>query len=141
MSAKTMRLDIVSAQAAIFSGEVSFISVTGKVGELGIYPGHTPLLTSVKPGQVRATLAGGEENVFYMSGGMIEVQPGHATLLADTALRAEDIDEAAALNAQEQAEKIVSEQKSGLEYSQALADIAEASAQLQAIRMLKKHRR
>ena len=136
----TMRLDIVSAQAAIFSGDVCFVSVTGMIGELGIYPGHTPLLTSVKPGQIRATLANGSDDVFYMSGGMIEIQPNHITLLADTAIRAEDIDEAAALAAQERAEKVAADKKTGIEYSQALAEIAETSAQLQAIRMLRKHR-
>lgn len=138
MAAKMMELDIVSAEASIFSGQVAFLAVTGKAGELGIYPGHTALLTSLKPGQVRAQLAGGAEEVFYISGGMLEVQPNSVTVLADTAVRAGDLDQAAAQAAKERAEKVLVEQKSGIEYSRALTELAEAAAQLRAIESLRK---
>lgn len=138
MTEKTMQLDIVSAEKALFHGVVKFLSVTGSVGELGIYPGHTPLLTALKPGQVRAELSEGREEVFYISGGMLEVQPGVATILADTAVRAADLDEAAAQAAVLHAEKALGERKAGIEYSTALTELAEATAQLRAIQMLRK---
>lgn len=134
---KTLELDIVSAEASIFNGEVSFVAVTGSVGELGIYPGHAPLLTALKPGQIRATLKDGKEEVFYMSGGMLEVQPTVVSILADTALRADDLDEAAAQAAKLHAEKILQQKTAGMEYSRALAELAEAAAQLRAISMLR----
>jgi F-type H+-transporting ATPase subunit epsilon len=134
----TMELDIVSAEVSIFTGQVKFLSVTGKSGELGIAPGHTALLTSLKPGQISATLENGQEEVFYISGGMLEVQPHTATVLADTAVRAEDLDEAAAQAAKERAEKALADQKSGIEYSTALSELAEAAAQLRAIAALRK---
>lgn len=134
---KTIQLDIVSAESSIFKGEVRFVSVTGTVGELGIHPGHAPLLTVLKPGQIHATLADGKEEVFYMSGGMLEVQPSMVSILADTALRADDLDEAAALAAKKHAEKILQEKTDGMEYSRALAELAEAAAQLRAISMLR----
>src|SRR3989338_5131093 len=105
MTSATLRLDIVSAEKQIFSGEAVMIFVTGEMGELGIAPGHSQLLTSLRPGYVRAVLPDKEEEVFYISGGMLEVQPYIATVLADTVIRADDIDEAAALSAKEQAEK------------------------------------
>jgi len=134
---KTIELDIVSAEASIFNGKVTFVSVTGTVGELGINPGHSPLLTSLKPGQIRAVLENGAEEVFYMSGGMLEVQPNMISILADTALRADDLDEAAALTAKAHAEKILQQKTEGMEYSTALAELAEAAAQLRAISMLR----
>jgi len=134
----TMELDVVSAEASIFTGRVTFLSVTGKAGELGIYPGHTALLTSLKPGQISATLEEGEEEVFYISGGMLEIQPDVVTVLADTAVRAGDLDEAAAQAAKERAEKTLAEQKSGIEYSTALTELAEAAAQLRAIAALRR---
>lgn len=137
MVAQLMQLDIVSAEAAIFSGEVKLLVATGSAGELGIYPGHTALLTALKPGQIRAILPDDSEEVFYMSGGMLEVQPNCVTVLADTAQRAADIDQAAALAAKEDAERRITEQKSGKEYSQALANLAEAAAQLRAIEMIR----
>lgn len=133
-----MQLEIVSAQAAIFTGTVEQVIVTGSMGELGIYPGHTALLTSLKPGQIQAVLEGGKEDVFYISGGMLEVQPDVVTVLADTALRATDLDEAAALLAKEEAEKKLEEQKAGIEYSAAMSELAEAAAQLRAISLLRK---
>lgn len=134
---KTIQLEIVSAEASIFSGEVRFVSVTGAAGELGIYPGHAPLLTSLKPGQIHAVLNDGSEEVFYMSGGMLEIQPTMISILADTAYRADDLDEAAATTAKQQAEKILEQTTTGLEYSKALAELAEAAAQLRAISLLR----
>ncbi len=134
---KTIELDIVSAEASIFNGEVQFVSVTGTMGELGIHPGHAPLLTALKPGQIRATLKDGKEEVFYMSGGMLEIQPTMISVLADTALRADDLDEAAVLTAKAHAEKILQQKTEGMEYSKALSELAEAAAQLRAISMLR----
>lgn len=141
MSAKTMQLEIVSAERALFSGRVRALVATGSVGELGIYPGHTALLTSLKPGQIFVTLEDGREEVFYMSGGMLEVQPEIVTVLADVAVRAADLDEAAALEAKELAQKRLSEQKSGIEYSRALSELAEAAAQLKAIETIRRQAR
>lgn len=138
MTQQNMELDIVSAEAAIFTGAITFLAVTGSLGEIGIFPGHTALLTSLKPGQVKATLSNGEEEVFYISGGMLEVQPKIVTILADTAVRATDLDEVAAKAAQAHAQKILSEHKAGVEYSTALTELAEAAAQLRAIQMLRK---
>lgn len=135
---KTMQLDIVSAEAAIFHGRVKLLTVTGSVGELGIHPGHTALLTSLKPGQIMVTLEDGHEEVFYISGGMLEIQPGTATVLADTATRAADLDEAAAIAAKEEAERKLAEQKSGIEYTRALTELAEAAAQLRTIEKLRR---
>ena len=134
---KTIELDIVSAEAAIFHGNVRFVVVTGSMGELGIHPGHAPLLTALKPGQIHATLENGEEAVFYMSGGMLEIQPNMISILADTALRAEDLDEASAKAAKIKAEKILQKQSEGIEYSKALSELAEAAAQLRAISLLR----
>lgn len=133
----TIELDIVSAESSIFNGKVKFVSVTGAAGELGIHPGHSPLLTSLKPGQIKALLENGKEEVFYMSGGMLEVQPHMVSILADTAVRADDLDEAAALAAQSHAQKILQEKNAGMEYSKALSELAEAAAQLRAISMLR----
>jgi len=141
MAQKTMQLEIVSAEAAIFTGAVEQIIVSGSMGELGIYPGHTALLTSLKPGQICATLEGGKEEVFYISGGMLEVQPESVTVLADTALRAADLDEAAAMSAKEDAERKVKDQKAGIEYSKAMTELAEAAAQLRAIELIRKQAR
>ncbi len=138
MAQETMQLDIVSAESEIFSGKVKALIATGSAGELGIYPGHTALLTSLKPGQIRAILENDEEEIFYMSGGMLEVQPEVVTVLADTAVRAADLDEAAALAAKEEAEKTITEHKAGVEYSRALSELAEAAAQLRAIEMLRR---
>lgn len=136
-----MQLDIVSAQAAIFSGQVKLLIATGQGGELGIYPGHTALLTALKPGQIRAVLQDDSEEVFYMSGGMLEVQPDCVTVLADTAQRATDLDEAAVLAVKEAAERQLTERKAGIEYSKALSELAEAAAQLRAIDMIRRKTR
>ncbi len=136
--AMTVHLDIVSAEAQIFSGLVEMISATGKMGELGILPGHTPLLTSLKPGLIRTVKQGGEEEIFYISGGILEVQPDIVTVLADTAARAGDLDEAAAFEAKERAEKLLENKNSEFEYGAALSELAEAAAQLRAIQELRK---
>src|SRR6266567_3732482 len=133
MTNATLRLDIVSAEKEIFSGEVENIFITGEMGELGIAPGHSQLLTTLKPGYVRATLLNKEEEIFYISGGMLEVQPYIVSVLADTAMRADDIDEAAALTAKEQAEKALSGKTSTIDIAKATAELAEVTAQIQAI--------
>ncbi len=136
--AMTMHCDIVSAEKKIFSGLVEMVVATGSLGDLGVLPGHTPLLTGLIPGPVRIIKPGGEEEVFYVSGGFLEVQRGIVTLLADTAVRANDVSEAAALEAKEQAEKAMLNQSSEFEYSRAVAQLAEAAAQLRALRQLRK---
>lgn len=138
---KTMQLEIVSAEASVFSGAVIKLVVTGSAGELGIYPGHTALLTSLKPGQIHASFLDGREEWFYISGGILEVQPDVATVLADTAIRAADLDEAAVVAAKEAAEKIIAQGKSDFDYSRALSELAEAAAQLRAIDHLRKRAR
>ncbi len=135
---ETMKLDIVSAEASVFTGTVKFLAVTGETGELGIHPGHTALLTALKPGQIKVTMADDSEEVFYISGGMLEVQPDAVTVLADTAVRAGDLDEAAVQASKERAEKTLEKQKAGIEYSRAVSELAEAAAQLRAIQTLRK---
>lgn len=141
MTIGTLRLDIVSAEKQIFSGEVVMVFVTGDMGELGIAPGHSQLLTNLRPGYVRAILPNREEDVFYISGGMLEVQPYIASVLADTAIRAADIDEAAAITAKEQAEKVLAGKMSAMDIARATAELAEITAQIRAIQHLKKHAR
>jgi F-type H+-transporting ATPase subunit epsilon len=134
----TMHCDIVSAERSIFSGLVEMVVAAGAIGDLGVTPGHAPLLTALIPGPVRLVKAGGEEEIFYVSGGFLEVQRGVVTLLADTALRADDLDEAAALQAMEEAERAIANQGAEFEYSAAAAQLAEAAAQLRALRQIKK---
>lgn len=137
--AMTMHVDVVSAEEEIFSGPATMLFAPGAMGDLGILPRHAPLLTSIKPGEVRiVTEQGAEEIVLYVSGGMLEIQPEAVTILADTAQRASDIDEAAALEAKERAEKLLSDQKDDVDYAAASAELAEAMAQLQAVQRLKK---
>jgi F-type H+-transporting ATPase subunit epsilon len=138
--AATMHCDIVSAEKEIFSGRVTMVVATGTLGELGIMPGHAPLLTGIKPGPVRLKLESGEEQVFFASGGFLEVQPGVVTVLADTALRADDLDAAAAAQAKEQAERALEDQSAEFEFSIAAAQLAEASARLRTLDELKKRR-
>lgn len=133
-----IHLDIVSAEKAIFSGEVELVVATGLMGEVGIVYGHAPLLTQLKPGEVRITTADGKEDVFYISGGMLEVQPGRATVLADEAERADSLDEAEALKAKERAEQAMANRDSDFDYTLAAADLARAAAQVQAIRKFRK---
>ena len=134
----SFQLEIVSAEKSIFSGTVSSLVATGVLGELGISPGHAPLLTSLKPGAVKVTDKEGNEEHFYVSGGMLEVQPHVTTILADTASRADDVDEAAAIAAKESAEKAMADQSSEIEYSVAAAELAEAVAQLRTLQGLRK---
>ena len=137
----TMQCDIVSAEQEIFSGPVAMISLRGTLGELGILPGHAPLLTGIRPGVVQLRLPNGEEEVFYASGGFLEIQPGVVTILADTAARAEDIDEAAAAEARQTAERALSEQAADFDFSLATAQLAQAAAQLRTVEALRKRRR
>lgn len=137
----TFQCDIVSAETEIFSGRVQQLSATGTIGELGIMPGHAPLLTGIRPGPLRLTLENGDEDVFFASGGFLEVQPGIVTVLADTALRADDIDEAAAKSAQEHAEKELSDQRADLDLAAAAAALAESLAQQRTLDELRKRRR
>ena len=138
--AMTFHCDIVSAEKEIFSGRATMLSATGTIGELGIMAGHAPLLTGVRPGPVRLQLDNGEEEVFFASGGYLEVQPGVVTILADTALRAEDIDEASAVAAQQEAERALSEQTAEMEFSTAAAMLAEATARQRTLAELRKRR-
>lgn len=135
--AMTMHCDIVSAEKSVFSGLVEMVVAAGSLGDLGIAPGHAPLLTALIPGPVKLTLQNGEEEVFYVSGGFLEVQPGAVTLLSDTALRADDLDEVAAQQAVEDAEKAIANQGAEFDYSIAAAQLAEAAAQLRALRKIK----
>lgn len=135
----TMHVDIVSAEAEIFSGPANMVFAPAIMGEVGIMPRHAPLLTKIKPGEVRVvTNDGKDEEFYYVSGGMLEIQPSGVTILADTALRAQDIDEAAALQAKEHAEKILADRKDEVDYAGAEAELAEAIAKLQAIKKIKK---
>lgn len=136
--AMTMHCDIVSAEKSIFSGLVEMVVASGSLGDLGIAPGHAPLLTALIPGPVKLVLSGGEEEVFYVSGGFLEVQRGVVTLLADTALRADDLDEASAITAMDDAEKAIANQTAAFEYSIAATQLAEAAAQLRALRQMRK---
>jgi F-type H+-transporting ATPase subunit epsilon len=134
----TLRLDIASAEAEIYSGQVDMVFATGVLGDLGIAPGHAPLLTALKAGNIRAILTDKREEVFYISSGMLEVQPYVVTILADTVLRVRDIDEAAALAAKERAEKMLQDQTSEINIAKATSELAEAAAQIRAVQRLKK---
>ena len=136
--AMTMHVDIVSAEAEIFSGPAHMVFAPGVMGELGIMPRHAPLLTRLKPGEVRVRTPEGKEEFFYVSGGVLEVQPHSITILSDTAQRAKDLDEAAALEAKHHAEQRLQDQVSEFDYAQAQTELAEAMAQLQAIQKLRK---
>ena len=134
----TVHCDIVSADESLFSGAVEMIVATGSLGELGITPGHAPLLSDLRPGPVRLVKENGEEEVYYLSGGYLEVQPGSIAILADTAVRAGDIDEAAAADAMKTAEQAIANQSSEIEYSKAASMLAEATAQLRTVQTLRK---
>lgn len=136
--AMTVHLDVVSAEDRIFSGLVETIQVTGSEGELGIHPGHAPLITALNPGMVRLVKQHGEEEFIYIAGGMLEVQPGSITVLADTAVRAKDLDEKAALEAKTRAEEHIANAGVDFDYAQAAAELAEAIAQIRLIRKLRK---
>jgi F-type H+-transporting ATPase subunit epsilon len=134
----TIQVEIVSAEEEIWSGEGTMVFAPGEMGELGIAPRHTPLITRLKPGDVRVQQEGGEEQFFVISGGILEVQPHVVTVLSDTAIRAHDLDEAAAQEAQKRAEDAMRDNTSAMEYAQAQAELASAVAQLRAIEKLRK---
>ncbi len=138
--ASTMQLDIVSAEEEIFSGDVEFVVARATEGEIGIMPRHAPLLAMLQPGEVRVRRPGGEEQFFFVSGGMIEVQPKAVTILADTAMRAKDLDEAAAQEAKQRAEEAIRNRSGEMDYAQVQAELAAAAAQIRAIQSLRKHR-
>jgi len=136
--AMTMHVDIVSAEAEIFSGRATMLFAPAIMGDVGVLPQHAPLLTKIKAGEVRVVIDGKEEETFYVSGGMLEIQPSGVTILADTALRADNIDEAAAIEAKERAEKAMQDRKSGVDYATAESELLEAVAKLQTIKNIKK---
>ena len=137
----TLHVDIVSAEAAIYSGLAEYVIAPAEMGEVGIYPRHTPLLSRLKPGSVRIKSPDrAEEDLIYVSGGILEVQPGVITILSDTAMRGADLDEARALEAKRQAEEAMKNRTSSMDYARAQAELAEAVAQLQAIQKLRKVR-
>lgn len=135
----TFRCDIVSAEEEIFHGEATMLVATGEMGELGIAPRHAPLITRLKPGKVVVTLPNGEQLDFAVSGGLLEVQPQVVTVLADTAIRAEDIDEAAVLAAKAEAERMLAGRGEQMDVAEAQAKLAEVMAQLQALERLRKN--
>jgi F-type H+-transporting ATPase subunit epsilon len=135
----TIRVDVVSAEQEIFKGDATLVVAPGEMGELGIAPRHAPLITRLKPGQVRVVMEDGEEQFFYVSGGILEVQPQVVTILTDTAIRAKDLDEAAAKQAKEEAERAIANRGDAMEIAEAQAKLAEAVAQLQALERLRKN--
>ena len=138
--AMTMHLDIVSAEKELFSGRAEIVVAPAIMGEVGIHARHTPLLTPLKPGEVRITLQGGKEESIYVSGGMMEVQPSTVTILSDTAVRAQDLDEAAALEAKQAAEEAIKDREGEMEIAEAQSKLLEAVAQLQMIERFRKKR-
>ncbi|MBW6392948.1 MAG: F0F1 ATP synthase subunit epsilon [Halomonas sp.] len=136
--AKSFTCNIVSAEASIFSGEIEQIVASGIMGDLGILPGHAPLLTELQPGPIRVIHDGGQEENYYVSGGFLEVQPDVVTVLADSASRASDLDEAAAEEARQHALRAFNEKSAEMDYTRAAAELAEAVAQLRTIQQLRK---
>ncbi|HAI59459.1 MAG TPA: F0F1 ATP synthase subunit epsilon [Xanthomonadaceae bacterium] len=135
----TIRCDIVSAEKEIFQGDATLVVATAELGEIGIAPRHAPLITRLKPGKVIVTRPNGEKLDFYVSGGMLEVQPQVVTVLADTVERAEDLDEAAALKAKEEAERILANRSEAMSVAEAQVQLQQAMAQLQALERLRKN--
>ncbi len=136
----TVHIDVVSAEESIFSGEAEFVAAPAQMGEVGIYPHHAPMITSIKPGALRIKLADkNEEQLIYISGGILEVQPGVVTVLADTAIRGHDLDEAQANAAKKAAEEAMKNRASDVDYAKAQAELAEAIAQIQAIQKLRQN--
>jgi len=136
--AATIKVDVVSAEESIFDGQAKFVALPGEAGELGILPGHTPLITRIRPGAVRIVAESGDEEFVFVAGGILEVQPGAVTVLADTAIRGKDLDEAKAADARKRAEEALQNAGSNLEYATAQAELAYAVAQLAAIQRLRK---
>ena len=135
--ANTLQVDVGSAEALIFSGEAEFVVLPGESGELGIYPRHAPLLTRIKPGAVRIKRPDGEEELVFVAGGILEVQPKGVTVLADTAIRGRDLDEAKATEAQQRAKEAMANAKSDLDFAKAQSEFAVMAAQIAAIRRLR----
>ena len=139
--AHTIHVDVVSAEESIFSGEAEFVALPGESGELGIYPKHTPLITRIKPGAVRIKISGrADEEFVFVAGGILEVQPDGVTVLADTAIRGHDLDEAKAAEAKKLAEQALANRDSKIDYAKAQAELASAVAQLAAIQKLRQKR-
>jgi len=138
MSAMTVNLNVVSAEEELFSGRIESLQITGCEGELGIMPGHAPLLTSLKPGMARIVKYGGQEEVIYLSGGMLEVQPNNVTVLADVAVRADDLDEQAVMEAKQRAEDHLNAHGDDVNYADVAAELARVTAQLRVIQATKK---
>jgi F-type H+-transporting ATPase subunit epsilon len=136
--ANTIKVDIVSAEEQIFSGEAYMVFAPAVMGELGIAPRHTPLISPLKPGEIRLDMGDGKEEYFFISGGILEVQPHLVTVLSDTAIRADDLDEAAALEAKKRAEEALADQQSDLDVAKARAELAAAAAQIAAIKKFRK---
>ena len=136
--AMTMHCDIASAEEQIFSGRVESLVAAGSLGDLGIYPGHAPLLTALIPGPVRIVIQGGEEELYYVSGGFLEVQPGTVNILADTAVRADDIDEANAIQVMKEAEEAIQNQHAEMDYAETAAHLAQAAAQIRTLQQIRK---
>lgn len=133
-----MRVDIVSAEREIFAGEAEMLFAPASLGEVGILPGHAAMITQLRPGEVRLQLKGGDVQAFYISGGMLEVQPKAVTVLSDTALRAHDLDEAAVLKAKQEAEESLADRSGQVDFAKAQAELAELAAQLQTIQRLRR---
>ncbi|GKX52304.1 F0F1 ATP synthase subunit epsilon [Budvicia aquatica] len=138
MAVSTFHLDVVSAENNLFSGEVKKIQVTGSEGELGIFPQHTPLLTAIKPGLIRIVKVDGDEEFIYLSGGILEVQPTIVTVLSDTAIRGQDLDEARAMESKRKAEEHIRNSHGDVDYAQASAELSKAIAKLRVIELTKK---
>ena len=130
----TIRVDVVSAEASIFSGDAKFVALPGEAGELGILPGHVPRITRIKPGAVRIEKADGGEEFVFVAGGILEVQPNHITVLSDTAIRGKDLDEAKATDARKEAEEAVKNAKSDIDLAKATSELAVMAAQIAALR-------
>jgi F-type H+-transporting ATPase subunit epsilon len=137
--AMTIHVDIVSAEEEIFSGPANMVSAPAEMGELGIMPRHTPLVTRMKPGEVKVQVEGKEDQFFFVSGGILEIQPHVVTVLSDTAIRAKDLDEAAAEEAKRKAEELIADSKGDIDYAKAQAELLEAVAQLRMIQNIRKN--
>ncbi|RUO30928.1 F0F1 ATP synthase subunit epsilon [Aliidiomarina sedimenti] len=140
MAVNTVHLDIVSAEEKLFSKKVRSMTVTGSEGELGILPGHLPLLTALKPGMVRVVLEDGHDELFYIAGGFMEVQPDHITVLSDTAVRGGDLDEQAINAAEKRAREAMADAKGDTSYAEAAAELARAMAQLRVLQQLRRRK-
>ncbi|MDG1732426.1 MAG: F0F1 ATP synthase subunit epsilon [Thalassotalea sp.] len=141
MSAITVHLDVVSAEESLFSGSIESLQISGTEGELGIMPGHAPLLSALKPGMARIVKQHGEEEIIYLSGGMLEVQPNSVTVLADVAVRSDDLDEQSALNAKQRAEEHIHNASGDVDYAEVAAELARAVAQLRVIQEANRNRK